>query len=68
MHNNKRFIIGAIAAALTFGGLKTFVGSHVSRHHHRPHWGHEHSGCEKWKQHHGCGEHGKPLPQADIKP
>ncbi len=66
MSNNKRFIIGAIAAALTFGGLKTFVGSHFGRHH-LPHWGQEHGGCEKWKQHHRCGEHSKPLQQEDLK-
>ena len=56
MSNNKRFIIGALAAALTFGGLKAFVGSHHGKYH-RPHWGHHHRSCEK-KQYHSCGEHG----------
>lgn len=61
MNNNKRFLIGALAAMFTFGGLKAFVDSHHYGRHHRPHWGHHDRGCKPWghdrHEWRGCGEH-----------
>lgn len=64
MSNNKRFVIGAIAAVLTFGGLKVFVGQHRMGRHHRPNWEHHHR-CGEHVQHQGCEKHGD-LPKEQL--